>query len=110
MRCLRCVRTGAGRPRKTKGPVRCRRGPLVVGEALSDQRTRPPHDPPVAVIVLVVVVIIGRFAFMATTQPWPVRAVNRRETQASDACRRGGLATHRHRAYISISNEMNSIK
>jgi hypothetical protein len=38
---------------------------LVVGEALSDQRTRPPHDPPVAVVVLVVAVIIERIALMA---------------------------------------------
>jgi hypothetical protein len=63
----------------------------------------------VAVIVLVVAVIIGRFAFMTTTQTWPVRFVNRRETQASDA-RRRGLAAHRHRAYIFISNEIKNLK
>jgi hypothetical protein len=83
---------------------------LVVGEALSDQRTRPPHDPPVAVVVLVVAVIIERIALMASVEPWPADAVNRDATRAGAAVLMGRDLSPAGSLTIFVSNEIKYLK
>jgi hypothetical protein len=83
---------------------------LVVGEALSDQRARPPHDPPVAVVVLVVAVIIERMALMASVEPWPADGVNSDATLGRGAVLMGRDLSQARRFAIFVSNEIKDLK